>query len=129
MQRIKLMLASSMLFATSSAFAECHWEWLCNGDGACRLAPVCDSLYEKPGPAPEKSTPPTPPPQSLRPQKIAGTLGPADCDYVMRQDNKGTWHWDQACYCSDVRKPRDANGPLANMVRCDAPAVAAAKQN
>ena len=114
------LLSLSFMLATGSAFAECHWEWLCNGTGGCQQTPVCDSLYEVPGPHPD-TPPPEPPPKSLRPQKIAGTLGPADCDYVMHQDASGIWRWDKACYCSDARKPRDTGTPLANMVRCDAP--------
>ena len=121
MHTIGLLLASSLMLASGSAFAECHWEWLCNGPGGCKQMPVCDTLYEVPPPRPE-STPPAPPPEALRPQKVSGTLGAADCDYVMHQDSAGRWRWDQACYCSDVRKPKDAGAPLSNAVRCDAPA-------
>ncbi len=120
MRKLGTLLTSSFVFAAGNAFAECHWEWLCNGDGGCKQMPVCESLYETPPPRPE-SAPPMPPPQSLRPQKIAGTLGKADCDYIMHKDANGQWHWDQACYCSDVRKPKDNGTPLANAIRCEDP--------
>jgi hypothetical protein len=120
MRKVGLLLASSLTLVAGSAFAECHWEWLCNGSGGCKQMPVCETLYEVPPPRPE-SAPPTPPPESLRPEKIAGPLGVADCDYVMHQDNIGRWHWDKACYCSDATKAKDASAPLSNAVRCNAP--------
>jgi hypothetical protein len=120
MRKISGLLASSFVLAAGNAFAVCHWEWLCNGEGGCAQMPVCETLYEVPPPRPE-SAPPTPPPASLRPQKIPASLGAADCDFVRRQDNTGQWHWDQACYCSDITKARDTGTPMSNIVRCEAP--------
>jgi hypothetical protein len=40
----------------------------------------------------------------------------------MHQDKTGQWRWDQACYCSDVRQAKDSGVPLANAMRCEAPA-------
>ncbi|MFZ3321729.1 MAG: hypothetical protein WA190_05105 [Usitatibacter sp.] len=121
MRKVSGLLASSFVLAAGNAFAVCHWEWLCNGEGGCAQMPVCETLYEVPPPRPE-SAPPVPPPASLRPQKIPASLGAADCDFVMRQDNTGQWHWDQACYCSDITKARDTGTPMSNIVRCEAPA-------
>ena len=119
MRKLTGLIASSLLLAAGNASAVCHWEWLCNGEGGCRQMPVCETLNEVPPPKPD-SAPPTPPP-SIRPQKIAGSMGVADCEYVQRQDATGQWQWEQACYCSDITKPRDAGGPMSNIVRCDAP--------
>jgi hypothetical protein len=119
MRKLSGLLAASAMIVAGNASAICHWEWLCNGEGGCRQMPVCDTLYEVP-PAKPEGTPPTPP-VSLRPQKVAGSMGAADCEYVQRQDTTGQWHWEQACYCSDVRKPRDNGAPIANIVRCEAP--------
>ena len=102
-----------------NAFAECDWEWLCNGDGNCKQMPVCDTLYDTPPPRPD-SKPPTPP-ISMRPHAIAGGLGQAQCEYIMRQTKSGRWQWDEACFCSDPAKTRDPNAPLANIVRCTPP--------
>jgi hypothetical protein len=120
MRKIVKLSALSVVLAAGNAFAECHWEWLCNGSGGCKQMPVCETLYEVP-PARPEVPPPAPPPQSLRPQKVGGTLGPANCDYVMHQDKSGRWRWDQACYCSDVTQAKDAGTPLSNAVRCEAP--------
>ncbi|HLX23105.1 MAG TPA: hypothetical protein VKR38_07150 [Usitatibacter sp.] len=113
------MLAASAMLAAGNASAICHWEWLCNGEGGCRQMPVCDTLYETPPPKPE-AAPPTAP-TGLRPQKIPNSMGQADCEFVQRQDETGQWHWDQACYCSDITKGRDGSTPMSNIVRCDAP--------
>jgi hypothetical protein len=106
--------------ASSPALADCHWEWLCNGEGACKQMPVCDTLYDKPPPRPE-SAPPSPPPIRMRPHKVPGHMGTTTCEYIMRQTQSGRWQWDEACYCSDPAKTADATGPLANIVRCETP--------
>ena len=121
MQTVTRLLASTFVLAAGNAFAVCHWEWLCNGEGGCRQMPVCETLYEVPPPKPQ-STPPAPPPASLRPQRIPVSLGAADCEFVMRQDSAGQWQWEKACYCSDVTKARDNGAPMSNIVRCEAPA-------
>lgn len=100
--------------------ADCHWEWLCSGDGGCKQMPVCDTLYEIAPPRPD-SAPPTPPPISMRPQQIPASLGPATCEFVLRQTRNGRWQWDRACFCSDRAKTVDPDAPLANIVRCEPP--------
>ena len=65
-----LAVAFSMLVSTT-ALADCQWEWLCKGDGsACKQMPVCDTLYEKPGPRPGR-------PNRRRPSRCARTSSPA----------------------------------------------------
>ncbi|HEX4333982.1 MAG TPA: hypothetical protein VH040_17730 [Usitatibacter sp.] len=113
-----LAVVFSML-ASSPVFADCQWEWLCKGDGsACKQMPVCDTLYDKPGPRPE--TPQPAPPIAMRPDKLAGDLGTATCEHVMRQAKNGEWEWSRACYCSDASKNTDPSNPLANITRCEA---------
>jgi hypothetical protein len=106
--------------AAAPAFADCHWEWLCNGEGACKQMPVCDSLYDKAPPRPE-SAPPSPPPLRMRPQQLPGRMGTTSCEHVMRQLPSGRWQWDQACFCSDPAATADATTPIANLVRCQTP--------
>ena len=66
-------LAPALLlaFGNTPAAADCTWEWLCNGEGACKHMPICDSVYEIP-PARPDSQPPAMPPLSMRPHRIAG---------------------------------------------------------
>jgi len=52
--------------------------------------------------------------------KLAGDLGTATCEHVMRQTKKGEWEWSRACYCSDASKNADPSNPLANITRCEA---------
>ena len=120
--RLKLILslafAMSAAFAPGTASAVCMWEWLCNGDGACRQAPVCDRLDEVPPPKPE-TAPPTPPPMGMRPQMQTSVKGGnVACEQVMRQTVAGNWKWEQACYCGDESKAKDPSAPMSNMVRC-----------
>ena len=108
--------------ASVPALAACQWEWLCNGDGSggCKQMPVCETLYDIAPPRPD-SAPPTPPPISMRPHQIPGSLGPATCEFIMHQTKVGRWEWDRACFCNDPVKTVDPNAPLANIVRCEAP--------
>jgi hypothetical protein len=102
------------------AAASCDWEWLCNGEGRCKQMPVCDNVYEVPPPRPD-SAPPTPPPLSMRPFKTAGHMTGLTCEHVMRQEKSGHWRWDEACFCEDPTKAKDASTPFANIVRCQPP--------
>ena len=107
--------------AGTPARAGCDWEWLCNGEGACKHMPVCDSVYETPPPRPE-SQPPVVPPLSMRPFRIAGTnRTELSCEHVMRLGRGGRWSWSEACFCTDKRKDPDPSNPFANIVRCDDP--------
>ena len=117
---LRYLSAACVLFAAGPALADCNWEWLCNGDGACKQMPVCDTLYDTPPPRPD-SKPPAPPPVAMRPYAIPGTMGPATCEYIMRQTKSGRWTWAEACFCSDASKTSDPNAPLSNIVRCQAP--------
>jgi len=108
------------MLAAGNALADCHWEWLCSGDGACKQMPVCDTLYDTPPPRPDMA-PPSPPPISMRPHAIAKDQGEMTCEFIMRQTKSGRWEWDEACFCSDPAKTRDPNSPLANIVRCKEP--------
>lgn len=110
--------------AALPAAAECNWEWLCNGDGACKQMPVCDSVSETPPPRPD-SEPPAVPPLSMRPHRIAGAgIGASStltCEHIMRKGKSGRWQWHEACFCTDPKKAKDPTPPFANIVRCDAP--------
>ena len=118
------------------ASAACDWEWLCNGEGQCKLMPVCDSVYETPPPRPEGAQPPALPPLSMRPHKIAGagvgSTTTLTCEHIMRKGKSGRWYWHEACFCTDPKKAKDPNAPFANIVKCDngeapKPAAQAAK--
>ena len=107
--------------ACTQAYADCGWEWLCNGEGACKHMPVCDSVYETPPPRPQ-STPPVPPPLSMRPFRMAGTnRTELTCEHIMRLGRSGRWSWNEACYCTDREKNPEPSNPFANIVRCDDP--------
>jgi len=109
--------------APAIANAECGWEWLCNGDGACKQMPVCNSVYESPPPRPTESKPPAIPPLAMRPHTIAGmgvgATTTLTCEHIMRQGRTGRWYWTEACFCSDPKRAKDASAPFANIVRCD----------
>jgi hypothetical protein len=118
---MRIRLAAVLVsLASSPALADCHWEWLCNGEGACKQMPVCDTLYDKAPPRPE-SAPPSPPPIRMRPHKVPGHMSGTTCEYIMRQTQSGRWQWDEACFCSDPGKTADPTTPLANIVRCETP--------
>ena len=105
----------------TASWAACSWEWLCNGEGACRHMPVCDSVYETPPPRPE-SKPPVVPPLSMRPARIAGNARPElSCEHIMRLGKGGRWSWGEACFCTDRTGDPDPSNPFANIVRCDDP--------
>lgn len=109
-------------FGTLPALAACNWEWLCNGEGQCKHMPVCDSVYDQPGPRPEGAQPPAMPPLAMRPYKIAGggvSTTTLTCEHIMRQGKSGRWYWHEACFCTDPKKAKDATPPFANIVRCD----------
>ncbi len=118
--RLRLLLLAALALRAAPAAAECTWEWLCNGEGVCKQMPVCDSVYEKPPPKPD-SPPPAMPPLSMRPYGIANTRTGLTCEHIMRKSKGGTWHWSQACFCTDPKKTRDPSEPFANIVRCQPP--------
>lgn len=99
--------------------ADCTWEWLCNGEGHCKQMPLCDTVYDKPGPAPE-SKPPVPP-LSMKPFKLTGMMSGLKCEHIMRKSKSGRWYWDEACFCIDPGKTADPTAPFANIVRCQTP--------
>ncbi len=113
------IVSAIAVLAAGNAYANCEWEWLCNGDGSCKQLPVCESLYDTPSPPPG-GTPHTPP-ISMRPVSVPGSRGPARCEYIMRQKKSGHWAWEEACFCADENKTRDPDAPLANIVHCTAP--------
>lgn len=118
------LLAAAWSLAALPAGAACTWEWLCNGEGQCKLMPVCETVYDVPPPRPEGAQPPAMPPTSMRPHKIAGggPVGPSTltCEHIMRQGKSGRWSWHEACFCTDPTKARDPSAPFAHIVRCDA---------
>ena len=124
--RIATAIVAAIATAAVPAFGACTWEWLCNGEGACKHMPVCDSVLEMPPPKPSVQ-PPAMPPLAMRPHKIAGNLNSAlTCEHIMRQGRSGRWYWAEACYCQDKSKSIDPSNPFANIVRCDGgPPVAA----
>ena len=115
--------AALLAFATLPAAASCSWDWLCNGEGACKFMPICDSINEVP-PAMPESQPPAMPPLSMRPHRIAGTgiggMSTLTCEHIMRKGKSGRWYWHEACFCTDPNKAKDPSTPFANIVRCDA---------
>jgi len=115
-----LLAAGILATAALPAAASCSWEWLCNGDGSCKLMPLCQSIYDVPPSAPN-SQPPAMPPLSMRPGRIPGPMGTLTCEHIMRQGKSGRWYWDEACFCTDPAKARDPSAPFANIVRCATP--------
>ena len=117
----RLALALVLLAgAAGPAAAHCTWEWLCNGEGACKQMPICDSVDEVPPPRPDVK-PPVPPPLAMRPTKVAGgRMSTLTCEHIMRQTKAGRWEWVETCYCTDKSKTTDPTRPFANIVRCDA---------
>ena len=117
------LAAAATLPTALPAATDCTWRWLCNGDGACKQMPICDSVYETPPPRPD-SQPPAQPPLSMRPYKIAGTgvgvtANTLTCEHIMRKGKSGRWYWHEACFCTDPNKAKDPSTPFANIVRCD----------
>jgi len=104
--------------AALPANADCKWEWLCNGDGACKQVPVCDRLDEVPPPRPEMA-PPALPPRAMRPAKVVNMIPGMSCEHIMRQDTRGKWSWESACYCADPAKGVDPSDPFKHIVRCE----------
>jgi len=119
--RTRILLAAALALGPLPAAANCTWEWLCNGDGNCKLMPVCDSVYEVPPPPPSNSQPPAMPPLSMRPYRINTQMGTLACEHIMRQGKSGRWYWNEACFCVDPRKAKDPSAPFANIVRCEDP--------
>ncbi len=117
---MRLVLAFAALVAALPAHAGCNWEWMCSGEGACKQMPLCDSVYDVPGPRPE-SAPPAPPPIAPRPFGTGNHLTGLTCEPVMRQSMSGHWSWAEVCFCSDEMKAADPTRPLSNIVRCKAP--------
>jgi len=120
---LRHLAAGVLCLAATPASADCNWEWLCNGDGACKHMPVCNSVNEIPPPPPD-SQPPAMPPLAMRPHTIAGSgVGISTtltCEHIMRKGKSGRWYWHEACFCSDPKKAKDPSAPFANIVRCDA---------
>jgi hypothetical protein len=117
-------VAFAVVFSCGSctaALADCRWEWLCNGEGACKQMPVCDSVLETPPPRPD-AVPPAPPPLSMRPVRMAGAgRSGLACEHIMRMGRSGRWAWSEACYCADRTRNPDGSRPFPNIVRCDDP--------
>jgi hypothetical protein len=113
-----LALAALLAIAMPAA-AECRWEWLCNGEGACKEMPICGNLYESPSPRPTETRPPPVPPLSLRTQNVSGTGATLICEHIMRRERSGRWYWTEACFCVDSQRSKDKSPPFANIVRCD----------
>jgi hypothetical protein len=117
-----LALATFLACAMPAA-ADCKWEWLCNGDGACKQMPVCGSVYDRPPPRPTESTPPATPPLAMRHNTFAGRGAnpgtPLTCEHIMRKDHTGRWYWSEACFCTDAARAKDPTPPFANIVRCE----------
>ena len=121
MKQLRPALAVALACALPAA-ADCSWEWLCNGDGACKQMPVCDSVYDTPPPRPKESRPSTTPPLAMRHATSAGAARPdttLTCEHIMRADRAGRWQWTEACFCADPARARDATPPFANIVRCE----------
>jgi len=116
----RILVAAVLALASLPASAACTWEWLCNGDGNCKLMPVCDSVYDVPA-APPNSQPPAMPPLSMRPHRFPAQMGALTCEHIMRQGRSGRWYWNEACFCTDPRKAKDPSAPFAKIVRCDNP--------
>lgn len=117
--RTAFAFAVALAALAGPASAACTWEWLCNGEGACKHMPICDSVYETPPPKPSVQ-PPAMPPLAMRPHRIAGQMNSAlTCEHIMRQGRTGRWYWAEACYCQDKSRTIDASNPFANIVRCD----------
>jgi hypothetical protein len=119
--RISPTALAALSMACTPAFANCSWEWLCNGEGNCKHMPVCESVFEFPPPRPE-AKPPVAPPLSIRPFRTAGpTHTSLTCEHIMRQGKSGRWYWNEACFCTDKTKNPEPSNPFANIVRCDDP--------
>jgi hypothetical protein len=119
MKRSTFFALLAIGFGPSTALANCHWEWFCNGDGACKQMPLCDSVNETPPPKPD-SEPPAMPPIAMRPHRIPGPMGALTCEHIMRKLGNGKWHWVEICYCTDPERSKDSTPPFAYIVRCDA---------
>ena len=94
---MKMKYLAPLLLAFAAplpAAASCTWDWLCNGDGVCKLMPICDNINEIP-PARPDMQPPAMPPLSMRPFQIAGNgsgLGVTQtltCEHIMRKGKTG----------------------------------------
>ena len=118
-KRLQLLALFALSLGCAPAGAACQWEWFCNGEGACKQMPLCDSINEKPPPKPD-SQPPAMPPIAMRPFKVAGPMGTLSCEHTMRQSPSGKWHWVEICFCSDSNRAPDPTQPFAHIVRCDA---------
>jgi hypothetical protein len=120
MNRFQAFFLFVACVAALPAAAGCRWEWFCNGEGACKQMPLCDSIYERPPPKPD-TQPPAMPPISMRPYKIPGPMGTLTCEHIMRQETNGKWRWIEMCFCTDPARSKDATPPFAHIVRCDTP--------
>jgi hypothetical protein len=120
MIRFSLIAVALFSLHAADAVAACHWEWFCNGEGACKQMPLCESIHDRPPPKPD-TYPPAMPPIAMRPYKVAGPMGTLTCEHIMRRDAKGKWRWNEFCFCTDPSRSPDPTPPFANIVRCDAP--------
>ena len=112
-----LFAALPLTLLAGTAQANCTWDWFCNGEGACKQMPLCDSINEKPPPKPD-SQPPAMPPIAMRPYRVPGPMGTLSCEHIMRQESNGKWKWIEMCYCTDPERSTDPTPPFANIVRC-----------
>ena len=119
MKRSTLLALLAIGLGPPAALANCQWDWFCNGDGACKQMPLCDSVNETPPPRPD-SQPPAMPPVAMRPYRIPGPMGTLTCEHIMRKLGSGKWHWVEMCYCTDPLRSKDPTPPFAHIVRCDA---------
>jgi hypothetical protein len=117
MIRLSLFTAACLATLALPVHANCRWEWFCNGDGACKQMPLCDSINETPPPRPN-SEPPAMPPIAMRPYRVPGPMGTLSCEHLMRLESNGKWKWIEMCYCTDASRSKDSTPPFANIVRC-----------
>jgi hypothetical protein len=120
MKGFAIVALAAAAFAVPAS-ANCHWEWFCNGEGACKQMPLCESIYEKPPPKPD-SQPPAMPPISMRPSKEPKPMGSLTCEHIMRLEQGERWKWYEICYCTDPARSPDPTPPFAHIVRCESSA-------
>lgn len=113
-----ILTVVSLTLAAPAAAAACRWEHFCNGDGACKQMPLCDSIHEKPPPRPD-TRPPAMPPIAMKPYRVPGPMGTLTCEHLMRQESSGKWKWIEMCYCTDPSRSTDPTPPFAHIVRCE----------
>lgn len=98
--RWALLLVALFLigFAARPANAGCRWEWLCDAQGNCRQAPICESSIDLPPLRPPEIKPIVPPAIKPIASPTLPPLGTSECDQVRRCDSWGNCVWDTVCY-------------------------------